>query len=647
MSDGENDIPLNGRMRAQPLDVEAWCNLARAHEDNHALSSALGAYSKAISINPRDPGPLLAVADAFVRQNYTLDAAHALRQVLRLEPANRKANALLQILVAWLQPCAQCIEQYAQSSPACSTPYEIYLNPFELLDYRIPSLPEWDDAAARRAKKRMLAELDLNDGRLPWINGVILDRSRAISVIDELDSIEQKQLHYLVFRSKRLLRFLTHGDLRFFAYDATPNANLGLLLPREPDEMSDVLGECFAKQYDKQYDRQLANCLASSQPLLLLALSSRHLPVSARNLDACYASAYERLRRLKGDIEAVSSSVANSPQAAREALTFLREQFSVECLNALPPYFREVRSEIAITIRGMSVQCYNAHQDAALSKEMLDLATSLATNESTKAKLDSDVAEIAEIATRDKRLFIYRNLTPLDAAPSLSTTNGCGFTLYGSSDCDAETGSHMATYYFVVLGIPIFPIRRYRVIQSGNSYRFLGKAPLRQGGKIHLGISIGIILLLIAIGLISAASGPQGTSSRSVPPSYNPTPRYSPPQPNIPRQTYSDSGLSSRIDSGKARAKMLESEITRMDSDLESLSSRIIRHKQEIEGYENQARLGLNVNRSLYQQALDNHNALVGQYNTFLIDRNAKYAEYSREIDSVNDMVRRFNSGER
>jgi len=80
---------------------------------------------------------------------------------------------------------------------------------------------------------------------------------------------------------------------------------------------------------------------------------------------------------------------------------------------------------------------------------------------------------------------------------------------------------------------------------------------------------------------------------------------------------------------------------------LESLSSRIIRHKQEIEGYENQARLGLNVNRSLYQQALDNHNALVGQYNTFLIDRNAKYAEYSREIDSVNDMVRRFNSGER
>ena len=84
-----------------------------------------------------------------------------------------------------------------------------------------------------------------------------------------------------------------------------------------------------------------------------------------------------------------------------------------------------------------------------------------------------------------------------------------------------------------------------------------------------------------------------------------------------------------------------------MDSDLESLSSRIARYKQEIEGYERRLRLGLEVNNSLYQQALDNHNALVRQHNSLLIDREAKHAIYSREIDSVNDMVRRYNSGER
>jgi hypothetical protein len=84
-----------------------------------------------------------------------------------------------------------------------------------------------------------------------------------------------------------------------------------------------------------------------------------------------------------------------------------------------------------------------------------------------------------------------------------------------------------------------------------------------------------------------------------------------------------------------------------MDSSLESLSSWISRYKQEIDGYERQTRLGLNVDRSLYQQALDKHNALVREHNALLLEREARYAEYSREIDSVNDMVRRFNSGER
>lgn len=84
-----------------------------------------------------------------------------------------------------------------------------------------------------------------------------------------------------------------------------------------------------------------------------------------------------------------------------------------------------------------------------------------------------------------------------------------------------------------------------------------------------------------------------------------------------------------------------------MDADLESLSNRIDRYRQEVEGYERQARLGLNVSESLHQQALDNHNSLVKQYNGLLINRNAKYAEYKREIESVNDMVRRYNSGER
>ena len=49
------------------------------------------------------------------------------------------------------------------------------------------------------------------------------------------------------------------------------------------------------------------------------------------------------------------------------------------------------------------------------------------------------------------------------------------------------------------------------------------------------------------------------------------------------------------------------------------------------------------VDEKAYQQTIDYHNWLVRQYNGWLAARKLKYAEYSVEIDSVNDMVRRYN----
>ena len=84
-----------------------------------------------------------------------------------------------------------------------------------------------------------------------------------------------------------------------------------------------------------------------------------------------------------------------------------------------------------------------------------------------------------------------------------------------------------------------------------------------------------------------------------------------------------------------------------MDSQLESLSSSIGQYEREIEGYESQARSGLRVNQYSYEQALANHNRLVEQFNTLLVRRNAKYSQYDQEVNSVNDMVNRYNRGAR
>jgi hypothetical protein len=342
---------------------------------------------------------------------------------------------------------------------------------------------------------------------------------------------------------------------------------------------------------------------------------------------------------------AVEAVEANRAAADGEASRVLREAsvliVRLQQSGLDEAAISQAKDMLAMTAMQCAVIYGNTTENWTACAQILRGCLNLAVGQEAQGKIAENLHTVEKNAK-------FGDLQRIKSAPSLENCNGwLGFTLYGCSDYDPETASHMATYYFILAAIPVFPICRYRVIQNGNSYRFLGKAPLRRGDKIHLRISIGLILLLIAIWLISSASGTGNSSSRSAVPNDNPTPRYSSPQPTVPPPTYGNSGLSSRIESGKARANSMESEIARMDSNLESLSSQISRYKREIEGYERQSRLGIDVDRSLYQQALDSHNTLVGQYNSLLAERKAKYAEYSREIDSVNDMVRRYNSGER
>lgn len=67
----------------------------------------------------------------------------------------------------------------------------------------------------------------------------------------------------------------------------------------------------------------------------------------------------------------------------------------------------------------------------------------------------------------------------ISKVPSLYTVNGAGFKLSGCFKHDPATGSYETIHYFVVLFVPMIPTSRYRVIQCGNSYQFLGKVELQ------------------------------------------------------------------------------------------------------------------------------------------------------------------------
>jgi hypothetical protein len=120
---------------------------------------------------------------------------------------------------------------------------------------------------------------------------------------------------------------------------------------------------------------------------------------------------------------------------------------------------------------------------------LLDAANSFAVGEQAKTVAEKQLQIVKH------KLRMYGDIEPISTAPSLSTVYGFGRTLYGKSDLDTDSGSYMATCYFVLLFLPIFPICRYRVIYLGpKRYSFLGRGPLRAFDIMLIPMSVIFIL---------------------------------------------------------------------------------------------------------------------------------------------------------
>jgi hypothetical protein len=152
----------------------------------------------------------------------------------------------------------------------------------------------------------------------------------------------------------------------------------------------------------------------------------------------------------------------------------------------------EVADEVAQVVLHCAAAFANETQAWSRCVELLSAVRPLAVDPKTQERLAQALGVV------ERNAVLSGASAPIESAPSLFTFNGCGFALYGNTDHDAASNSHMATYYFVLAFIPILPISRYRVVSTGtNSYRFLAKGPLRTFDKVHLALSLGFILSML------------------------------------------------------------------------------------------------------------------------------------------------------
>lgn len=138
----------------------------------------------------------------------------------------------------------------------------------------------------------------------------------------------------------------------------------------------------------------------------------------------------------------------------------------------------------------------------------------------------------------------------------------------------------------------------------------------------------------------TSRTDPATVSPESV---YTPYPKRQVTQPVQNSIISTKSRLEKEIEVMKTKLKNIESELTTMNNELETLSNNISQLKQAIDRYELSAAAGGSVNEILYNQAIDQHNAYVDQYNKLLGERQQKYSEYKMELAIVNNKINTYN----
>lgn len=319
-----------------------------------------------------------------------LDAVDSFRKSLEFDPGSEDTKNKLKTVSDRLVDLRDRIHRDGSPLLQSDQHYANYINPFELLNLTdVDDVFDMDVRAIQKAKKVLLQEIDLEEGKVDWVEGLHIDKSMAIKVVDGMTDNDERYWHHLVYQNKPLLNFLSRGALDHFLIEDDESALTFISsMDSFPGEFEALIGESFASQYDLVLTKAFENQNLDA----IRALLSGRRWVSSGQDEKCFAGAFRQLNRLLEPLrQAGSNSIKIKPSLDGVRATLAKGYLS-KTVALLPVRFQSVQQEAAGIVRSIAIDVNNHHDDAALGKEIIVLGKALAGNSSSVLlKMEEDI----------------------------------------------------------------------------------------------------------------------------------------------------------------------------------------------------------------------------------------------------------------
>ncbi|MCF6407474.1 hypothetical protein L3C95_31560 [Chitinophaga filiformis] len=235
-----------------------------------------------------------------------------------------------------------------------------FINPVEILNLAATDLTTIDDTVIKRAKKAVLAEIDLSDDGFFDYHGQQLTRTDCERAIDELEQRDKLEFYHFIANHAALSKFLLKGDESFFT--AFRHESIYKL-----PEFVRFISPYFASAYDSTLWKAWQRNDGS-----LGQLTAIDPVITPDDTEASCKTLWNALVRQVEDVVALTDEVKDTTKeidinAVVAHATILMDK---ERLNTLPSYFQEVRNRMAVALRNLSVEINNTRANLAVAKQL-------------------------------------------------------------------------------------------------------------------------------------------------------------------------------------------------------------------------------------------------------------------------------------
>ena len=173
-----------------------------------------------------------------------------------------------------------------------------------------------------------------------------------------------------------------------------------------------------------------------AEHLLRLNVESLSKPVYRSNFEIFKRKHEERIEQEKNapilkkwahilvTIQAQIKAVEEKKSLAAQACENMKEMVPMAELNSLPAYADEIRTQIAYSLRSLSISCWNRQNDIKAALSLLSFVLQIDVPADAKGKFKQDRSELEELEKKYKGILLchFCDQNPPDEKCSLSTT---------------------------------------------------------------------------------------------------------------------------------------------------------------------------------------------------------------------------------